>query len=80
MQQSWSNQNDRLKKSIEFSNFQEAMRFLNQVADIAEELQHHPDFRLHSYNKVEIEIYTHDVEKVTDKDQILAGHIDQLLS
>lgn len=54
------------------------MAFMNQVADVAEELNHHPWWS-NVYNKVNIELTTHDAgNTVTDKDLKLARRIDEL--
>ena len=42
--------------------FLRAMLFVNALAYLAEHENHHPDFALHGWNKVTIEIYTHDIE------------------
>ncbi|WP_299990008.1 4a-hydroxytetrahydrobiopterin dehydratase [uncultured Pontibacter sp.] len=69
---------DKLTRSFEFKDFRAAMAFMNKVADVAEELNHHPWWS-NVYNKVEIELTTHDAgNTVTDKDVELARRIDQL--
>ncbi|MBF8963292.1 4a-hydroxytetrahydrobiopterin dehydratase [Pontibacter sp. FD36] len=74
----WKETEDKLTRSFEFKDFRAAMAFMNQVADVAEELNHHPWWS-NVYNKVEIELTTHDASNtVTDKDVELARRIDQL--
>ena len=80
MSQSWLEHDNRLKKEVQFKTFTLAMNFLNELAELAESRQHHPDFRLYQYNKLEIEVYTHTSNKVEDKDRELAEGIDEILS
>jgi 4a-hydroxytetrahydrobiopterin dehydratase len=76
----WIEENNRLKKSFTFSDFQEAFAFMTRVAFLAEAHQHHPNWS-NVYNKVEIELTTHDAGNVvTEKDRKLAKAIDQLLA
>ena len=74
----WRETENKLTRSFEFKDFKEAMTFMNQVAVVAEELNHHPWWS-NVYNKVEIELTTHDAgNTVTDKDLELARRIDEL--
>ncbi|EJF08730.1 MULTISPECIES: 4a-hydroxytetrahydrobiopterin dehydratase [Pontibacter] len=74
----WKETDNKLTRSFEFKDFRAAMTFMNNVADVAEELNHHPWWS-NVYNKVEIELTTHDAgNTVTDKDVELARRIDQL--
>jgi 4a-hydroxytetrahydrobiopterin dehydratase len=75
----WKEENNKLKRSFEFKNFSEAFAFMTRVALLAEKQDHHP-FWTNVYNKVEIELNTHDAgDKVTEKDHKLAQAIDKLL-
>lgn len=67
-----------LKRTYEFESFKEALEFLNKVADISESVNHHPDIFI-SYNKVNLNIYTHDTNSITELDFELAQKIDELL-
>lgn len=74
----WKEENNKLTRSFEFKDFKTAMAFMNKVADVAEELNHHPWWS-NVYNKVEIELTTHDAgNTVTEKDLELARRIDQI--
>ena len=76
----WIEENNRLKKSFTFSDFQEAFAFMTRVAFLAETHNHHPNWS-NVYNRVEIELTTHDAGNVvTEKDRKLAKAIDQLLA
>ena len=75
----WKEENNQLKRTVEFANFIEAFGFMTQVALLAEKADHHPNWS-NVYNKVEICLTTHDAGNiVTDKDRNLAKQIDALL-
>jgi 4a-hydroxytetrahydrobiopterin dehydratase len=66
-----------LHKTFSFPDFQEALQFVNQVGQLAEAQGHHPDLLLR-WGKVEIKIWTHKIDGLTESDFILAAKIDQL--
>ena len=71
----WKEKNNKLYKKFTFSDFVEAFDFMTEVAEIAEEHQHHPEWK-NVYNTVEFWLQSHDAGKVTDKDHDLAKAID----
>lgn len=74
----WIEEDNKLKKTFEFKDFTEAFAFMTRVAFLAEAQGHHPNWR-NVYNKVFIELTTHDKGNiVTQKDKELAKAIDQL--
>ena len=73
----WSLEGEKIKKTFQFKNFLKAMKFVNQMAEIAEQEGHHPDFTVH-YNQVEVTIWTHAIGGLSENDFILAAKIDQL--
>lgn len=73
----WHTQNNKLRKEFHFDTFMQAMHFVNKVAALAEELQHHPDITV-TYNHVTIETWTHESNKITQKDHELTKLIDAL--
>jgi 4a-hydroxytetrahydrobiopterin dehydratase len=73
----WAIQNELLVKEFVFSTFQDAINFVNVVAKIADEADHHPDIFI-SYNKVKISLTTHDVGEISEKDYSLAKAIEIL--
>lgn len=75
---SWKAENNAIRKSFKFDNFNKALAFVNKVGEIAERSQHHPDISIHDYNKVDITLTTHDKGEVTDKDYLMAEGIDQI--
>ena len=74
----WRQEDESLVRDYEFKDFAEAMAFVNQVAEIAEERNHHPDILVHGWNKVRLTLTTHDTGGLTDNDHKLAERIDGL--
>jgi 4a-hydroxytetrahydrobiopterin dehydratase len=75
----WKETNNTLTKTFEFKDFTEAFGFMTRVAIVAEKMDHHPNWS-NVYNKVIIELNTHDAgDIVTEKDHQLAKAIDQLV-
>jgi 4a-hydroxytetrahydrobiopterin dehydratase len=66
-----------IQKRFELNDFRSAILFLNRVADIAEEMNHHPDILI-NYDKVTFTIITHDAGGITRNDFELAARIDAL--
>ncbi len=74
----WSEAGGVIQRTYQFKDFVHSMKFVNQVADLAEEKQHHPDI-LVRYNKVTLSLSTHDAGGITTKDFDLAAETDKLL-
>ncbi len=66
-----------LEKEYTFKDFKEALSFTNQVGEVAEKENHHPDIYL-SWGKVKISIWTHKIDGLTENDFILAAKIDEI--
>lgn len=66
-----------LMRGFTFPNFRKALEFTNRVGELAEREGHHPDIYL-AWGKVEITIWTHKIDGLTESDFILAAKIDQL--
>jgi 4a-hydroxytetrahydrobiopterin dehydratase len=74
----WDVVNDHhLHKLFKFSDFKQALFFVNRVGAIAEDEGHHPDLLL-AWGKVEVTIYTHKIDGLTESDFILAAKIDRV--
>lgn len=67
----------KLLLEAEFADFHEAMEYVNNLAELAEEHNHHPDICIH-YNKVVLELWTHSQNGVTEKDLDFAELINDL--
>jgi len=74
---SWTLKDLHLYKKFKFKDFIEARKFVNSVADIVEQEGHHPDICIH-YSRVEIEIWTHAINGLSENDFILAVKIDEI--
>ena len=66
-----------LFKTCAFPDFRTALAFVNRVGELAEAEGHHPDICL-GWGRVDIKIWTHKVDGLTESDFILAAKIDQL--
>lgn len=76
----WEERDNSLVREFEFKDFSEAWAFMNRVALIAEKMDHHPNWS-NVYNRVRIELNTHDAgDVITEKDRVMAEQIDSLLS
>ena len=73
----WEVGEDRLTRRWQFSDFSEAFAFMTRVALLAEAKQHHPNWS-NVYNRVTIELTTHDLKGLSDLDAELAQAIDAL--
>jgi len=74
----WKTENNKLTKTFEFPDFLSTLAFVNKVAEVAEELGHHPEI-FFTWGKAIITTTTHDLDnKITEKDYILVDKIDKL--
>lgn len=74
----WSLTEKGLKRVLVFKSFTELTKFLEKLGPEADTCDHHPDLRVFRATHLEIHLVTHDVGKVTEKDEALANVIDQL--
>ena len=74
----WSLHDDKLQRQFVFRNFVEAFGFMSQVALLAEAMDHHPEWS-NVYNRVKIELTTHDAGGITERHFMFAGRINNLL-
>ena len=72
----WSINDKFLTCMYEFKNFNDALSFMNKVGVKSEEMDHHPKWT-NVYNRLEIELFTHDKDGLTMKDFDLAVFMDQ---
>jgi 4a-hydroxytetrahydrobiopterin dehydratase len=70
-------ENHHLAKRYGLKNFAEALALVNRIGAIAEEQGHHPDLAL-AWGRVEVEIWTHKIDGLTESDFILAAKCDQV--
>ncbi len=76
---SWIIDNKTIKKEFTFDNFIDAFGFMSKVALLSEKMDHHPDWQ-NTYNKVKINLTTHDKGGITTNDIKLADSIDKLIN
>ncbi len=78
-QNNWTKSDNKLARTFVFKDFPEAFAFMTRVAFLAEKFNHHPNWS-NVYNKVSIELTTHDAgNMITQKDYDLAEQIDAIL-
>jgi 4a-hydroxytetrahydrobiopterin dehydratase len=70
-------QEHHLRRVFTFPDFVSALAFVNKVGEIAEKEGHHPDIYL-TWGKVEITIWTHKIDGLTESDFVLAAKIDKV--
>ncbi len=70
----------KIERDFSFKDFKETMTFVNEVAKLAEEEQHHPDIFLHNWNKVKISLMTHKIKGLFDNDFIMAVKINNIFT
>jgi 4a-hydroxytetrahydrobiopterin dehydratase len=74
----WSLKDRSVERAFQFEDFDEAMDFVDSVADLAAEQDHHPDILI-SYNRVRLTLSTHTVGGLSRNDFIMAAKIDRLI-
>jgi 4a-hydroxytetrahydrobiopterin dehydratase len=74
----WEREDDQIARELKFADFAEAMAFANRVAEVAEELDHHPDILVHGWNRVRLSVTTHSEGGLTAGDFELARRVDAL--
>jgi 4a-hydroxytetrahydrobiopterin dehydratase len=68
-----------LSKEFRFADFAGTMMFVNQMAALAEEQGHHPDFCVH-YDRLEVKLTTHAIHGLSENDFIVAAQLNDLAS
>lgn len=74
----WDLEGKAITRTIEFEDFMEGIDFVNDLAEIADEAQHHPDIVIR-YTKVTLTLTTHDAGGLTEADIEVAQRIDNLV-
>ena len=73
----WIIENGKLNRTLEFDNFVQAFGFMTEIAIEAEKINHHPEW-FNVYNRIKIELVTHDVNGISNYDLKLASIINKL--
>jgi len=74
----WEREGDEIVREWRFDGFTEAVAFVNRVADVAEDANHHPDIFLHGWNKVKLSLTNHSAGGLTEMDFTMAARFDDL--
>ena len=74
----WKRNGNAIDRQFQFGDFVKAMEFVNQIAEAAEAVNHHPDILI-SYNKVTLSLVSHDSGGVTNRDVKMAARINELV-
>lgn len=72
------NEQKHLSKQFTFADFRSALAFVNRIGEVAETEGHHPDLTL-GWGKVGVELFTHDINGLSENDFIVAAKIDAAL-
>lgn len=73
----WKRNGKTIEREYKFDDFLQALRFVNRIAEVAEAANHHPNIHI-NYNRVMLELTSHDSGGVTARDIQLAGRINKL--
>ena len=74
----WSIKKDKLHKEFQFNDFNQAFGFMTRAAMEIEKMNHHPEW-FNVYNRIVVELTTHDVGGITDNDVNLARILNSLI-
>ena len=69
-----------MSRLVTTDDFLEAVSLINDIAPVAEALEHHPDLHLERWNRLRITTWSHDVGGLTDRDLRLARRVDEVLT
>jgi 4a-hydroxytetrahydrobiopterin dehydratase len=75
----WEREGEEIQKVFEFDDFDQAIKFVNDVAALADRYDHHPDMDIR-YNRVRVALSTHSEGGLTARDFDVAGEIEQSIS
>ena len=75
----WEFKKDGIIKKFVFANFKDALATMNRIGEVAEEMNHHPEW-FNVYNKLNIRLSTHDQGGITQLDIDLAKTIEEIVN
>ncbi|HTJ41899.1 MAG TPA: 4a-hydroxytetrahydrobiopterin dehydratase [Kofleriaceae bacterium] len=75
----WDSSSGKLRRTYRFPDFRSALRFVDAVGAMADEVDHHPDVEL-SWGKATIQIWTHTVGGLAEIDFVFAARCDRIYS
>ena len=73
----WDLSDGKLHREFKFADFVQAFSFMSSIALVAERMDHHPEW-FNVYNRVVIDLRTHDCDGISERDLELARRIDSL--
>lgn len=73
----WKKTKEKLHKEFKFGDFKKAFGFMKKVAVAAEAMEHHPEW-FNVYNRVTVDLVTHDLGGISTFDVLLAGKMNAL--
>jgi 4a-hydroxytetrahydrobiopterin dehydratase len=73
----WIQKGKSLVKTFKFDSYMKAISFVNTVASLAEDMHHHPEITIH-YDRVRLQLSTHEEGGVTDKDVSFAHEVEEI--
>jgi len=68
----------KIRRDFKLKNFVSIMSFVNKIAAVAEQEQHHPDLHITNYSNLAVELWTHSISGLSENDFILAARIDAI--
>jgi 4a-hydroxytetrahydrobiopterin dehydratase len=74
----WKREGETIVRDWKFTDFAQAMEFVNRVAEAAEEANHHPDILVHGWNRVRLVLTNHSAGGLTEPDFEMAKQFDRL--
>jgi len=73
----WERRGEMIAKQYTFKEFMDGIRFINRIAEIAEQMDHHPNDIIVNYRRITFTLTTHDQGGITEKDFKLADAIER---
>jgi 4a-hydroxytetrahydrobiopterin dehydratase len=74
----WEREGDEIVREHRFEDFADAIAYVNKIAELAEEANHHPDIFVHGWNKVKLSLTNHSAGGLTETDFKMAARFDEL--
>jgi 4a-hydroxytetrahydrobiopterin dehydratase len=72
----WTRQGNEIVRDLKLADFAEAIAFVDRIAELAEEYNHHPDILIHGWNKVKLSLSHHAAGGLTEIDFDMAQRFD----
>lgn len=74
----WNILANQFRAVVQFDNQTELAKFVLLVAQLADQMDHHPDLTIRNCSELSISVYSHDQQKITKRDQRLTEKISEL--